>query len=128
MVPILSALGELCSFGTKFKPLSVMHSWFLFEYLFFWKITEFWKKCFLTKVVIESIKMDSHISYAPFWNGISVSNLLILSNLCFSGFIWNSRAKHLCSFFWTRLYVPKSCHFFSDEFSLVNKHRKNGWY
>ena len=60
---------------------------------------EFCEIYFLTKFVPESIKVNLHISSAPFWNGVSVSNLLILSNLLFFGFCWLRYAKHLCSFF-----------------------------
>ena len=48
--------------------------------------------------------MNLHTSSAPFWNGISVSYLLTLSNLLLFGLYRLSYGKHLCSFFWIRLY------------------------
>ena len=99
MVPFLGTFGELWSFRTKFKPLSIIHSCFCLNIYIFLKIVEFWENYFLTKVVLESMKMDLHTSYAPFWNGGSVSNWLIWSNLCFSCLIWHSPGKKLCSFF-----------------------------
>ena len=66
---------------------------------------EFWEIYFLTKFVPEAIKISLHTSSAPFWNGISVSNLLILSNLLFFGLYLHSYAKHLCTYFWIRLYI-----------------------
>ena len=55
--------------------------------------------------------MDLHTSYAPFWNGISVSNWLILSNLCFLLCIDTVMLNICVVFFWTRLYsnVPNKC-------------------
>ena len=96
---ILGALGKLYNFGTKFELFSVIYFWFFAWIIFVWKNEEFWKIYFLTKFVPESIKMNLHTSSAPFWNGISVSNLLILSNLLFFGLYWLSCAEHLCSFF-----------------------------
>ena len=62
---------------------------FLSEYFFLLKNAEFWEIYFFTKFVTESIKMNLHTSYAPFWNEISVSNLLIWSNLEVLGFQWD---------------------------------------
>ena len=76
----LEALGKLSSFGTKLKPLFVNFFLFLFEWFFLLKNTEFWEIYFLTKFFLESIKMNLHTIYAPFWNEINVNNLLILSN------------------------------------------------
>ena len=45
------------------------------------KIIDFRQTYFLTKAVQESIKMDLYTSYIPFWNGTSVSNLLISMKL-----------------------------------------------
>ena len=69
---------------------------------------EFCKIYFLTKFDPESIRMNLHTSSAPFSNGTSVSNLLIMSNLLFFGFYWLRYAKPLCSFFWIRFYVSSS--------------------
>ena len=66
---------------------------------------EFCKIYFLTKFDPESIRMNLHTSSAPFSNGTSVSNLLIMSNLLFFGFYWLRYAKRLCSFFWIRFYI-----------------------
>ena len=95
---ILGALGKLYNFGTKFELFSVIYFWFFAWIIFVWKNEEFWKIYFLTKFVPESIKMNLHTSSTPFSNEISVSNLLILSNLVFL-----CCAKHLCRFLWIRL-------------------------
>ena len=83
---------------------------------------EFWEIHLLTKFVLESIKMNLHTSYAPFWNGISVSNLLIWSYLGFLGFYWHICGKHLCSVLWIRLCIVKIR-------SIWNKHsfNHNSW-
>jgi len=62
------------------------------------KLRNLEKILLFTKVVLESIKMDLHTSFAPFWNGTSVNNLLISSNLCFFHSVLYFCAEHLCSF------------------------------
>ena len=78
---ILFDLWEICSFGTNFNAFSSSFLDFIWITFFFGKTAEFWEFSFLTQFVLESIRMDLHVSYAPFWNETSVSNLLILSNL-----------------------------------------------
>ena len=46
------------------------------------------------------MKMDLQTSYVPFWNGISVSNSLILSNLGFFGFFISTVVKNVCAVFY----------------------------
>ena len=82
--------------NSRYYLLSILN-FFLIK--FFMRNEMFSEIHFLTKVVLESIIIDLHTSYAPLWNGISISNLLILSNLHYSGLIWHSYAKYLCSFF-----------------------------
>ena len=65
---------------------------------------EFCEIYFLTKFVPEATKISLNTSSAPFWNGISVSNLLILSKFVVFWFYWLRYAKHLCSFFLIGLY------------------------
>ena len=77
---------------------------FLLELFFVWKNTEFWEIYFLTKFVPKSMKMDLYTSPTPFWNEISISNLLILSNFCCFGLHCHSFGKHLCRSVWIRLY------------------------
>ena len=90
---------------------------------------EFCKIYFLTKFDPESIRMNLHTSSAPFWNGTSVSNLLIMSNLLFFGFYWLRYAKPLCSFFWIRFYTGwvqenwKSKRSFTSEHVTTMKYR-----
>ena len=102
---ILGALGKLYNFGTKFELFSVIYFWFFAWIIFVWKNEEFWKIYFLTKFVPESIKMNLHTSSTPFWNEISISNLLILSNFWFFGLHCHRCGKHLCRFLCIRLYV-----------------------
>ena len=52
-----------------------------------WPNVEFWQIFFWTKFVLQSMKMDLQTSYVPFWNEMSVSNSLILSNLGFLVFL-----------------------------------------
>lgn len=59
---------------------------------------------YLIKVLLKFIKIDLHTCFALFWNGMNIGNLLIWLNLCFSDLIWHRPAKHVCSFYWTRLY------------------------
>ena len=80
---ILGALVNLYNFGMKFGLLSVIYFWFFAWTIFVWKNEEFWKIYFLTKFVPESIKMNLHTSSTPFWNEITISNLMILSNFGF---------------------------------------------
>ena len=101
---ILGALGKLYNFGTKFELFSVIYFWFFAWIIFVWKNEEFWKIYFLTKFVPESIKMNLHTSSTPFWNEISISNLLILSNFWFFGLHCHRCGKHLCRFLCIRLY------------------------
>ena len=100
---ILGALGKLYNFGTKFELFSVIYFWFFAWIIFVWKNEEFWKIYFLTKFVPESIKMNLHTSSTPFWNEISISNLLILSNFWFFGLHCHKCGKHLCRFLCIRL-------------------------
>ena len=102
---ILGALGKLYNFGTKFELFSVIYFWFFAWIIFVWKNEEFWKIYFLTKFVPESIKMNLHTSSTPFWNEISISNLLILSNFWFFGLHCHRCGKHLCRFLCIRLYL-----------------------
>ena len=75
------SLGNM-QFWNKFQCIFIIFSWFhLDNFLFFGKNAEFWEFSFLTQFVLEFIRMNLHASDAPFWNEISVSNLLILSNL-----------------------------------------------
>ena len=101
---ILGALGKLYNFGTKFELFSVIYFWFFAWIIFVWKNEEFWKIYFLTKFVPESRKMNLHTSFTPFWNEISISNLLILSNFWFFGLHCHSCGKHLRRFLCIRLY------------------------
>ena len=100
---ILGALGKLYNFGTKFELFSVIYFWFFAWIIFVWKNEEFWKIYFLTKFVPESIKMNLHTSSTPFWNEISISNLLILSNFWFFGLHCHRCRKNLCCFLCIRL-------------------------
>ena len=72
---------------------------FYFCNILFGKTRNFEKFIVSTKFVTESIKMNLHTSSASFWNGMIISNLLILSNLCFIALYWHSCVKYLCSFF-----------------------------
>ena len=72
----------------------------------------------MTKIVLESIKLNLHTSYAPFWNEINVSNLLFLSNFWFFGLYWHNHAKHLSGFFLTRLHLERR----QIEHHLIRKH------
>ena len=101
---ILGVLGKLYNFGTKFELFSVIYFWFFAWIIFVWKNEEFWKIYFLTKFVPESRKMNLHTSFTPFWNEISISNLLILSNFWFFGLHCHRCGKHLCRFLCIRLY------------------------
>ena len=46
------------------------------------------------------MKMDLQTRYVPFWNGISVSNSLILSNLFFCWFFINTVVKNVFAVFY----------------------------
>ena len=110
---VLGALGKLYNFGTKFELFSVIYFWFFAWIIFVWKNEEFWKIYFLTKFVPESIKMNLHTSSTPFWNEISISNLLILSNFWFFGLHCHRCGKHLCRFF-----ASDSILFFSFQWDI----------
>ena len=86
--------GEFSNFGKKFKPFSKNHFSFFLNMCFSRILTN----NLFTKIVLEFLKMNLDTNFVPFWNGTSVINLLISSNLCFSGLMLHSHAKHLCSF------------------------------
>ena len=104
MVPILGAFGN-CAVLEQYSNHCLSSILDFCLNIFFEKLPTAEKLIFLTKAVLESMKMDLHTSHAPFLIGINVSNLLMLSNMCF---FWSDLAqssKKFVQFFWTRLYV-----------------------
>ena len=97
--PTFGAFGEFSNFGKKFKPFFAFIFHFCLKYTYNSKIVEFWQIYFLTIVILESVKMNLHTSYIPFWNETSVRNLLILLNFCFFRFNVAYLCKTYVSFF-----------------------------